>query len=211
MTRPLFIAFVLSLFIGFPAVAAMTLAVDAQGVTVSNVAAGSRVILFGVGREPLGYQSKVRRWTEVLTDEDHDGVVRFTAASTRKSIWIAVDFDRGDAVAATGPDYPRREVTAGFGVKRNNAGQLSKLENARGIADLIVVRPGRGAWRRLVLKHSPVDETRGRPETMRIDAGSLEPVNGLPSDDLKHVRRGDVLAMIDPTEMEFYVTTVNED
>lgn len=191
--------------------AAMTLTVDAEGVTVGELPAGSRVILFGVGREPRRYQSAVRQWTEVLADGDRDGIVRFSSAVTNKSIWIAVDLDTGESVAGTGPGYPRREVTAGFGFKRNNAGQLSKLENARGIAELLIVRPGRGAWRLSAAKNSAVDDARDNPALLRLDAASFRAVSGVSSDDLKHLRRGDVLAMIDPRVMEFYLVHVSED
>jgi hypothetical protein len=196
--------------LAFPA-AAMTLTVDAEGVTVGDLTAGARVILFGVGREPRRYQSAVRRWTEVLADSDRDGSVRFSSAVTSKSIWIAVDLETGESVADTGPGYPRREVTAGFGLKRNNAGQLSKLENARGIAELLIVRPGRGAWRLSAAKNESVDDARDNPALLRLDASAFRAVEGVPSDDLRHLRRGDVLAMIDPRVMEFYVVPVSED
>lgn len=192
--------------------AAMTLAVDASGVTVSDLPPGSRIVLFGVGREPLGDRSAVRRWTEVLPDEDRNGVVRFSSAVTNKSIWVAVDLDTGDSVSGTGPDYPRRESAIGSALKRNNAGQLSKWEHARGTAELLIVRPRKGgAWRLSAAKNSSVDEASGRPEPMRLDASSFRAVDGVPSEDLKHLKRGDVLAMIDPRRMEFYVIQVKED
>jgi hypothetical protein len=196
--------------VAFPA-AAMTLTVDPEGVTVAGVPAGSRVLLFGVGREPRRYQSAIRRWTEVLADDDRDGVVRFSSAVTNKSIWVAVDLDTGESVAGTGPGYPRREITTGFGLKRNDTGQLSKLENARGIAELLIVRPGRGAWRLSAVKSSAVDDARDNPSLMRLDAASFRAVSGVLSDDLRYLRRGDVLAMIDPRVMEFYVVQVSED
>lgn len=203
-------AFVFIVILTVPS-AAMTLSVDAEGVTVSALPAGAQVILFGAGREPGRHQSTVRHWTEVLRDDDRDGVVRFSSAVTHKSIWIAVDLESGEFVANTGPGYPRREVTHGFSVKRNNVGQLSKLENARGIAELLIVRPRQGAWRLSAEKNSRVDEGRDSPSAMRLDASSFQPVNGVASTDLKHLKRGDVLAMIDPRVMEFYVIQVNED
>lgn len=204
------VAFAITAMVALPG-AAMTLTVDAGGVTVRDVTAGARVILFGVGREPLGDRSAIRRWTEVVADEDRDGSIRFSASVTSKSIWVAVDLDSGERVSATGPGYPRREVTAGFGVKRNNAGQLSKLENARGVAELLIVRPKRGAWRLSAMKNSLEDDARDNPGSMRLDVSSFHAVDGVASEDLRHLKRGDVLAMIDPRRMQFYVVQVNED
>ncbi|MEO8380732.1 MAG: hypothetical protein ABI779_13800 [Acidobacteriota bacterium] len=191
--------------------AAMTVTVDAEGVTAAELPRGARIVLFGVGREPGRYRSSIRRWTEVLADDDRDGRVRFAGHVTNRSIWVAVDLETGESVAATGPDYPRREVTAGSALKRDNVGQLSKLENARGIAEMLIVRPKRGAWRLGSSKNSAVDEARGNPAVMRLDASAFRAVEGVASDDLKHLKRGDVLAMIDPRLMEFYVIHVNED
>jgi len=191
--------------------AAMTIQVDTAGVTVGNLTPGSRVILFGVGREPRGYRSASVDYTTVLTDDDRDGVVRFSSPITRKSIWIAVDLESAEFVAGTGPGYPRRETTNGADVKRNNVGQLSKFENARGIVELMVVRAHKGAWRLNAAKNSEVDEANGSPDPIRVDASSFSAVDGVVSDELKHLKHGDVIAMIDPRLMEFYVISVNEE
>jgi hypothetical protein len=193
------------------AAAAMTILVDTAGVTVRNFTPGSRVILFGVGREPRRYRSAIRDYTKVLTDDDRDGVVRFSSPITNKSIWIAVDLESAEYVAGTGPDYPRRETTDGAQVKRNNVGQLSKFENARGIVELLVVRARQGAWRLNAAKNSEVDEAKGTPDPIRLDASSFRAVEGVPSEELKHLKHGDVIAMIDPRRMEFYVISVDEE
>jgi hypothetical protein len=210
LSRARVVTVVLVSLCSFP-LAAMTIAVDSNGVTIGDLAPGSRVILFGVGREPHGDHSVVRRWTEVLTDDDHNGVVQFASAMTNKSIWIAVDFGSGNSVSETGQDYPRRETSFEATLERNSLGQLSKFENARGVAELLVVRPGQGAWRLSAAKNAPLDETRGTPDPMRFDASSFQAVPGVESEVFTHLEQSDVVAMIDPRLMEFYVTRVAED
>ncbi|HWW61537.1 MAG TPA: hypothetical protein VN181_09230 [Thermoanaerobaculia bacterium] len=191
--------------------AALTMRIEADGVTVQDATPGAKVILFGVAREPHLYYSVIRRWTEVLADDDRDGVVRFAASVSNKSIFVVVDLDTGAYVAETGPDYPRREILPGEAFKRNNAGQISKFENARGRAELLVVRRGKGAWRVSAAKNSSLDENKDTPSALKIDASEFLSVSGLASGKLEHLKRDDVVAMIDPNRMEFYLVTVGED
>jgi hypothetical protein len=209
-TRVRVVSFVF-LFLSSLPLTAMTLAVDGEGVTVGNLRPGARVVLFGVGREPHRDHSVVRRWTEVLADDDQDGIVRFVSAITNKSIWIAVDLASGTRVAETGPDYPRREMVPVEVLRRNSVGELSQFENARGVAELLVVRPGKGAWRVSGAKNAPVDEARGTTDPMRVDASSFQAVPDVESEELTHLERGDVIAMIDPRLMEFYLMPVVEE
>jgi hypothetical protein len=76
---------------------------------------------------------------------------------------------------------------------------------------LLVVRAKQGAWRLSASKNSSVDEAARTPQPMRLHAASFQSVNGLPSGELTHLKRGDVVAMIDPGRMEFFVLTVKED
>jgi hypothetical protein len=194
------------------AAAGMVMEVGLDGVTVRNVPAGSRVVLFGVGREPRRYRSAIRDYMEVLSDEDRDGVVRLSSTPiTNKSIWIAVNLDGGEFAVETGPGYPRREAPASAVTKRNDAGELSKFEFDRGVVELLVVRPGKGAWRLNAWKSSAVDENRDMPESMRLDASSFHVVEGVTSEAFQQSEPGDVIAMIDPRGMEFSVVTVGEE
>jgi hypothetical protein len=208
--RAAVISVVMLLLWALPA-SAMTISVDPAGITVGGLIPGARVVLFGVGREPHRDHSVVRRWTEVLTDDDQDGIVRFVSPITNKSIWIAVDLASGTRVAETGPDYPRREMVPAEVLRRNSVGELSQFENARGVAELLVVRPGKGAWRVSGAKNAPVDEARGTTDPMRVDASSFQAVPDVESEELTHLERGDVIAMIDPRLMEFYLMPVVEE
>jgi len=189
----------------------IAITVDPSAVTLQGATPGAHVVVFGVAREPHESYSEIRRWTEVLEDDDHDGVVRLSSVISSKSIWIAVELESGRYVAGTGAEYPRREIAAGDVFKRNNAGQLSKFENARGQVEMLIVRPGKGAWRAGASKDSSLDENKGTPSALKLDISSFTAVTGLDSIALPHLKRDDVVAMIDPNRMEFYVTVVGEE
>lgn len=92
------------------AVAQPVVSFEANAVVVSGVAAGGRVALLGVGREPVEYSGRVVRSEAVLADEDGDGRVRLELerAVPWRSLWAAVDLADGAAVLAAPEGYPLR-------------------------------------------------------------------------------------------------------
>src|SRR6266496_3550457 len=67
-------------------------------VTASRLRQGGAVVFFGVAKIPLRYNWRIVRWQEVLTDDDHDGVITFAVdqAIPASSMWAVIDLQTGE-------------------------------------------------------------------------------------------------------------------
>ena len=164
----------------------LVLSFSQQAITVSSATPGGKVILFGVGREMSDSHPPTPRTVrrmQVLTDDDHDGVVRYDLQRTipRMAMWAAVDLTSGGRVAVPSPGFEpvRIPVTPDL-VKNDNAGQLKKLEWPFAEMDLLLVRPGTGAWHLYASKYSGLDENAANRNPLRIDIERMSPIGDAP-------------------------------
>ena len=192
----------------------LILSFSQQVVTVSAATPGGKVILFGVGREMSDSHPPAPRTVrrmQVLTDDDHDGILRYDLqrAIPRMAMWAAVDLTSGAHIAAPSPGFEpvRVSVTPDL-VKNDNAGQLKKLEWPFAEMDLLVVRPGSGAWHLYASKYSGLDENAANQNALRIDVERMIPIGDSPAPP-KQFKKDDVIALFDPRWMQFGIVEVN--
>jgi hypothetical protein len=180
-------------------------AVVAQGITP-----GAQVVWFSVAREPQGYISRVVRREDVLSDADQDGSVAFPLEKEApfKSIWVAVDLVDGRFAIAAPEGYPLREIGFPADGVRPVGGLLRELRNARGTAEILVVRPGTGAWGLSVADGGPADEDRANDGTLISSLRQAYAIGASPAPP-DHFLPKDVLVMIDPQRMELYTVSLN--
>lgn len=133
-----------------PDAAAPILAFDGQMVRASNVTPGGQVVFFAVGLVPTGWQSTVMRWSQLVTDDDHDGAVSYDAGQKVpcKSIWVAAEVTNGHFVVASPPECPLQQAPAldSKSFRKNKKGELELFLHARPYLDLLYIHPGKGIW-----------------------------------------------------------------
>jgi hypothetical protein len=184
-------------------------------VTASHITIGGSVAFLGISREPAPTTPPMIRnvtLTEVIVDEDRDGVVRLDLGSTDRKvgIWAVVDVESGSYAVGPTPGYDVENVGLDArGLKRDNAGQLRKFEWPLSEMEILLVRPGVGAWYLYAAKHGPDDEQKDSPDALRIDVEKMSPLGGA-SEKAKGLRNGDVLAIIDPRWMQYGVLEVGK-
>jgi hypothetical protein len=130
------------------ATAEPVLSFEDQAVVVSDVTPKGQVVWFSVAKQIEGYMAHFVRREEILPDTDGNGSVRFELDRTvpLQSIWVAVDLATGEAAVATPEGYPLRDASAPPGRGRGEPGRPDWVEEGREILEILLVRPGQGAW-----------------------------------------------------------------
>jgi hypothetical protein len=130
-------------------------------VAVAGITPKGQALLFGVAREIAAddVATLVRR-SQVLTDDDGDGTVSLDLGEEVpfRSLWVAVDLATGQVTAAAPAGYPLRLVSwRGQGIVRSSA-RADRVEDACTFAEVLLVRPGVGAWQLTVGDGSSSDD-----------------------------------------------------
>jgi hypothetical protein len=122
---------------------------------------------------------------------------------------VAVDLTSGQWVAGGSPGFEPQAIPSEPFAKQDTAGQLRKLSALVPEMDVLLVRPGMGAWRIYAAKTSAFDENGREARPLQIDVGEMIPLSGsLPK--LDSIHQGDILALIEPQSMHFAVVEVGK-
>jgi hypothetical protein len=186
----------------------LAITLQPRSVTVDGVTAGGQVVWFGMAREVAedDVATLVRR-AEVQTDGDGDGriVWDLDREVPLRSIWVAVDLATGRAVAVSPEGYPLRRVSwRGRGLARGNP-RADRVEDFRGYAEVLLVRPGAGAWRLTVGDGSEQDDDGAPDGKLAAALDRMRPLPGTAGGAAEPPTRfgpKDVVVLIDPNGME---------
>lgn len=185
--------------------------VSAGQLTVTALSSGGSVAVSGLTahneRGMLSKQSIAR----VLTDDDRDGRIVYAPAAgiPFQSVFVVVDLVGGTTtvVAPEGYSVDHHEIGRAA-LKKDQDGLVSALELDQLHAEILIVRPGEGAW--VIAAHdggggSADGIADGRLSIQFEQARSLvDPDQKAP----KKLKKGDVLAVIDPAHFEVRTVTV---
>jgi hypothetical protein len=180
------------------------LAFAGENVVATGATAKGQVVFFGVTREVAPDDVvEVNRKVDVLTDDDGDGHVSFPfgRAIPPRSAWVAVDMASGSFEAAAPEGFRLKKVNfRGKGIGRRPDNRDSVVD-ARALAELLVVRPGVGAWHLYLGDGGPSDED-GTPDG-RLEAAldRMEPLAGSPPPPATF-QKDDVILVLDPDQLE---------
>jgi hypothetical protein len=186
---------------------APSIALAKSSVTVAGITAKGQAVLFGVAREIAedDVATLIRR-SQVLTDEDGDGAVRLDLDRDVpfRSVWVAVDLATGQFATTTPAGYPLRLVAwQGSGLERG-ASRSDRVDDARSFAEVLLVRPGVGAWQLTVGDGGGNDDDGAADGRIAAALDHMTPVAGTvppPS----RFDPSDVVVLIDPNRMELTV------
>lgn len=188
----------------------VTLRFEPGAVVAQGITPGAQVVWFSIAREPQGYVSRVVRREDLVSDVDKDGSAAFPLeeGAPVKSIWVAVDLSDGRFAVAAPEGFALREVGFPADGVRPVGGLLRELRNARGAAEILVVRPGVGAWGLSVADGGQTDEDGANDGTLIASLSDAYAIDGSPETP-GHLSPRDVLVMIDPQRMEYYAVSLN--
>jgi hypothetical protein len=127
----------------------LAIALEADKITATGVTPGGKVIWFSVWREFPESSLRVTRVDDVSADDDRDGTValELDRPSPYQSVWVAVDLSSGALAIEAPPGYPLQTRTFRPGaIRRGGGGEGDFLEEEKRYLQLLLVRPGVGAW-----------------------------------------------------------------
>jgi len=192
--------------------AALQATVNAQTIEVREATSGGEVVLFTASlaqrRGVLLRASNVQR----IADDDGDGRITFTTSRPYplQTICVAVDLVSGRAVIATRDGYEARRVEFPSQVRKKDAEGMLGFDGIERLgAEMVIVRPKSGAWRLRAAEGGAEDGDRrsdGRLSLLNSDAVPVGASGNAP----RHLRKGDVVAVIDGGRMEVFVTEIDK-
>jgi hypothetical protein len=173
-------------------------------VVATGVEPGGSAVLFGVSRVWEDLSTRLVETREIVADDDGDGSVALETRIVPGSIWVAVDLANGVWQTATPPGGELRDGS-GFApaieVERSNGRR--RLSFAGRALDLLVLRPGFGAW--FAISRDGADEETGEPDgKVKIESAAFLAL-GESGEAPASFEAGDLLVGIDPETLRVLV------
>ncbi len=189
-------------------IAALELQIQDQTL-VASAAQGS-IAFFGVSRE-VAFDDVVtrRRTVEIRPLEARSGIVilDLDRPVAPDSVWIAVDLSTGEfaTVAPSGPPV-QSDTFQGAGIGRAPGGN-GTISDLRAQGEVLVARPGAGAWTLTLGDGSPEDGDGLVDGQIQAPLDQMAALPDGPPPPLDFVG-GDTVVLIDPLSLEIVVTRI---
>jgi hypothetical protein len=208
--RVLVFAFLLIALGRFATAAPPAVTVSGTSLHIEGVTPGGSVVVLGVAREAGYYMARVVPRREILDDEDRDGKIDYAPKRgvAFASIWLVTDSKTGETAVAAPSGYRPLEFHqrgAGRGNVLNVVGN-NVLDIGRQNVEIVVIRPGKGAWTTRV--RNGIAGPGATPGRSHVNTSSLYPMRADFKDAPPVLIPGDVVLMIDPEQMEYSLTTI---
>jgi len=190
----------------------LQLTIGAAEVRVGNVSAGAEVVVLVASVEGEGGVLRQRTGAKNFRDDDGDGVV--TVADGRgvplRSVWIAVDVETGRSAVAAPADFPLQSSSLPDSLLDRDAdGVIGVFELQQRNVEMLLVRPKSGAWRLRAHEGGNGDADQRANGKLRLAAADAIAVAG-DAPPPKRLKKGDVIALIDPVNLEAIVGEVEK-
>jgi hypothetical protein len=119
-----------------------------SAITVSGITPRARVAFFGITHTPEGYETRYDRIATIVDDHDGDGAVTYSMEPQvpLRSVWSVIDLQSGDYVTSAPVKSPAKHRPLPEEALAGNGGQLQRIVRHAEFANVLVARPGVGAW-----------------------------------------------------------------
>jgi hypothetical protein len=184
-----------------------SLAVSAQAVTATGMTPGGAVVWLGMARKVIEYEANyVRRQGVVQADALGTAQVPLAEAVPLQSIWVAVDLKTGLFATASREGFsPLAFALAAGALEVRGAGLADRLLDAADYGEVLLVRPGKGAWGKTVGRGGAGDESDPSEPTYKVSLDRLEPVSGADGPAPGKLSPRDLLFVLHPQAMALAV------
>lgn len=186
---------------------------EEEGVSVSGLSPEGEAVLFGVARLRLGYHQRVERFERVLV-ADASGAARFEPSEglPPTAVWTVVDLPTGETAFGPTPGFERTPRQLPTAALHGRGGVPGRLHHALESAQILYVRPGEGAWGMALLEGTRFDRD-------EVDDGVFDvafedfvaAATAEPAEPPAEPAAGDVVLMVDPTDLTPYSLRVTPD
>jgi hypothetical protein len=199
----LFIAMILG---SIPAIAAPNLTFHEGGATAS-VQAGGDVIWFVHSLSEFSGSPMLSRKVEITSDSDEDGLVELELPVRPSSVWVVVDLATGEySVKAPNGTTPKSLREHGDFWSEGRA----ELDFDRSDLDVLLVRPGEGAWVQRCVQGGAGDGDDRADGKLRVSLARMESIYGS-AGTLQASLAEDLFIAIDPRDLTVFVHRADEE
>jgi hypothetical protein len=194
-----------------PAAQALTLRIERTAVVAKGVTPGGNAVFFGVVYDTASSIPGRVRKAAILKDDDGDGLVRLSMPDgvPPLGVWAVVDMATGSSKLGSlrGYDITPYDDAVEPSFKGDVRGRFVRLERDMSEAEMLVVRPGAGAWTLRGTEGSTDDEDSELNGKLVLPFSKLV---SLTADDRPpgDVLPGDVVVLIDPSDMRAFAGTL---
>lgn len=188
-----------------------TIALSGNSVRVDGVTPGGQTILFSASlrsSDGVIVQSCIAR---SLWDDDRDGSSLYSGRTIPlRSVWLAVDVETGRYTVATPTGFDLTPLPISSTAFRRDLDGIAGVYDLQELAaEVLVVRPGAGAWRLRAFEGGSGDADHLRNGRMSLPVESTTPVPGTTASPPRHLRKGDIIAIIEPNRLELFVVEID--
>lgn len=190
------------LFIAGAAAAAPRLVFTDARATAEGIRPGGDAIFFVHSVTDFSGSARLSRIVRVVADEDRDGDVSIEGAVHPSSVWVVVDYASGEyAIATPAGGPPVKELR-----HRGNGWAAGRADLDFGVSelDVLLVRPGRGAWTRRFHEGGSRDGDRRADANLRISLSAMKVLHGGDSTPSVALPR-DLVIAVHPVELLTFV------
>lgn len=173
-----------------------------QSVLAAGLSPGGEVVFFAVARIPLGSHQRLEAHREVVAaDGAGEAVLELADGVPRRSVWAVVDLASGDYALGTPEDYPLRQASlAPEAFDPGPGGGLDRIRHRHRRLELLLLRPGVGAWTLRAADGGEGDADGAADGTLTTALDALEPLTPA-AQVVAALLPGDVVVVLDPERM----------
>jgi hypothetical protein len=173
-------------------------------VVATGVTAGGQVAWFSVAYDRAGPLNRITRRERIDVDGGKGSVTyQLDRKVPTASIWAVVDLTSGAyAVASPGRAIPPETQLPAQAFVNGSQGQPAVLAADAELAEVLVARPGAGAWVLTVRRGESLDTGHGADQKTRVAFSSMHPV-GSTTAPPSALQAGDVVIVVDSLHMTF--------
>ncbi|MCP4661502.1 MAG: hypothetical protein GY856_39370 [bacterium] len=179
---------------------------ESAAVVISSLEPGAEVVYFDLYRFSAGYVPRTEHRATIVDDDDGDGIVEVELARELpgKFLAVAVELESGRFGVFRPEGSPGREVAfPAHSLQEGPGDRLDRLESTGPYLELLLVRPGTGAWQLTTGDGTPTDESPSSDGVVLNALEMMRPVGDSPPPP-EDFATGDVLVRVKPAPMEYY-------
>jgi hypothetical protein len=185
------------------------LTVTAAAVTATGMSPGGAVVWLGMARKVEAYEPiYVRRHGTVQADAKGQAELPVTEAVPRHSIWLAVDLKTGAYATASPAGFvPLAFTLSPEALEVRGAALADRLIDTADYGELLLVRPGKGAWGKAVGRGGADDESATGEAVVKLSFDKLLPVPGTVEPAPAKLSAKDLVVVLHPRAMAIAALT----
>ena len=179
-----------------------------HGTPNGDVAFFSETVSAATAYRPAYYHAAV------ATPSDGTGESSYATshAKDKTAVWVAVDVQSGAVATMSGNGTtPVPFPLADSMQVRDTSGLIAKLQLPFIVGDLLIVRPGEGAWHAMGMDGGPADDDHARNGKLSFSIDTLVSFKDKNNSKPPHaLKKGDVIVAIEARTLRFAVLRVKE-